>query len=647
MTQEVRDESGIIHEFPDEATPEQMMIAIKGHQSNVAPQESESNKIKSITGDTRTPFDTLRDLVSGAISGLGKGGQTIASIATGGYAPKVNFDEMLEGVSSPNKSIGGNITKGIGEYLPYGIAGGTSTLGLLGAGAAHGAATAEPEEQNLFGILPKGKLGGAIESALLNMIIPGGLKLAEKLRPSKMFRGNLSPQELQRNIDITKGTETGLGDVIESPFLKKRLENTLTSVPFSGANESLQRTGELVKQKGENILNKMLGNNSPENVPAQLTDELINQFKSHQANKNALYKNANELATTENLKLELPNFAKKANEVSDAIEATNILKYEPDISKIFNKLKNYKNPIKEEAGAIVDVNGNPLSKTITTPTLEEANILKGKLNEYSKTMGKSSNASERNLSRVFGQLGKSLKNDINETIDKSGSNELKKAYQSAEKNYAENFSPFLDKEIYKYISGSADPETIVQKFLKTSPNVDLAGQLAKLSKKMPIPKRQLLMYSYLSRALDNEGNLNPSKLGTAIQKLGPNQLKELVPDPSLRKELLDYNKLQKMNKEAQYLMFNPKTGQRNSDTLMTGLLALLGNIGAGKLGATLATSLPIAGGHIMTKALTSSSLRESLVKEMMRSRTRFNTTNKRTIGSTLIQSLAKQLEGTK
>jgi len=586
-----------------------------------------TQRLKYITGIDRTPLDSIRDLTEGVLSGLGKGGQFVASTLTGGRAPKIDFNEVLSNIGSKNKSILGEMIKGAGEYLPYAALGGASFPGQVIAGATSGAALSNPKDKNLFGILPSGSKGAAIEGALINALTHGTFKGLEQLRPSKMFRGNLSPEELQRNLEITQGTETGLGDVIESPFLKKRLENTLTNVPFSGANESLQRTGKQVLSRGENILSDMLGDNDPHSVPQKLTEKLIEEFKKHETNKNILYTDANKISNDIGLKLELPSFSKKATEFSNAIDQMNLLKSDPDISKIYKKLQNYKNPIKNEVitGAILDVNGKPILKKTSTnfPSLEEANILKGKLNNYAEMAAQSPTPADRNTANVYRKLADSLKKDINQSIKKSGNLDLKKAYEIAEENYAKNFSPFLDKNIYKFISGNADPETIVQKFIKTSPTADLAATLEKLSSKVPESEKSLLAYSYFSRALDNEGNLTPSKLGTSIEKLGHNQFKTLVPDPAMRKKLKDYSKLQHMNKEAQYLMYNPKTGQRNTDTLVTALLAMLGKTASGDASAIALPISAIGSGRYLTKKLTSENFRDSLIKEMIKNKTRF------------------------
>lgn len=595
----------------------------------------------------RNPVDTVRDLTQGILSGLTKGGQKVAHLLYGNRVPTIDVDEVYSKVGSGKNDKLGNLVKGIGEYLPYAIAGGPSALGQITAGGVAGASLSDPNQRNLLGILPNGSSGAAIEGAALNAIPLGIGKILETLRPSNLFRGNLTPDELKRNLEITQGTETGLGDVIGSPFLKKRLENTLTSVPFSGANESLQRTHKLVTQKGNNILDNLLGENDSSNVPLDLAKELENQHTLHRNEKNRLYDKFNQLADDSNINLELPSFSEKAKKYADAIESTNILKLEPDSAALFNKLKNYKEPveIKKTTKSILDENGNPIiQENKIYPSFKEANLLKGKLNELANKSAKSPDITSRNLANIFGSLASSLKSDITDAV--KNNEDLSSAYKNAEENYKNNFSPFLDRDIYKYTQGNSDPEKLVSDFIRTSPTKDLAGHLAKLSTKIPESKRNLLGYAYLSRSLDNDGVLNPIKLSTAIEKLGKNQFKTLFPDESLRNSLKNYSKLVKMNTDSLNLMYNPKTGQRISDTAATGLLAGIGHMLSGNVGALAATAIPLAGGKLMTKYLTNPEIRNSLVQEMIKNKPKFLPSgNRMTAYQTLAQALANQSPG--
>lgn len=648
--------NGHTYELPDEATNDQINSYILSKSQNVSegqqkPQQDESfisniglsqnvfpGMARAIEkGSKLIPefLDLGQSALSGLGKGLGKGGESIASLLTGGGSPQVNWEEIEKYTMPENKSVANEIASGIGSYLPYGKMGSLASsaiskipgissniaqlLGQSGAGGLFGATMTKPEEQNLFGLLPEGKVGGSLEGAILNAVPFGLARGLEQLRPSKLFRGNLTPEQLARNVEVAQGTRTGIGDIIESPRLKTQYENVLSKLPLSNVTEKIQETGQSVIDRGNEILKKVLGKNNSENVPEQVFKVLNKEFKSHRTTKQNLYNDVDELADKVNLNLELPNFTKKANEYYDAINQTNLLKYEPSISSIFNKLRGYKEPNITTPSEILNAEGKPFTHT-TTPQLKEANILKGKLGEYAKKAKYDPNL--RGASHIFEELNRALKSDIQSSIKNSGNKKLIGAYDLAEENYKRNFSPFLDRDIYKYVSGKeTDSDKIITSFLKTSKTSDRSKTLTKLTSKLPDKSKQLIGYSYLSRALDNEGNLNPAKLSTLIKNLGKNQFKTLFPNAAIRKELQNYTRLYKMNTKAANIMFNPMTGQQNLDILPAvlahvGSSALGGKIG-GLPGAIVGALTPGLAARGIVNKMTDPVYREKLVNAMI------------------------------
>ena len=415
--------------------------------------------------------------------------------------------------------------------------------------------------RNLPALIPAGRFASAAGRGINN------------LRPINAFRGNLTPDELLHNLRITQGTQTGLGDVVGSPFLKRVNENILTKIPFSGVTEAMQKNAGTIIEKGHSLVDQLAGNSNIENLDKHLNDALKSSFKSHQAQKNAHYANVDKLANEIGLDLDLSEFAEKVQKHKNAIEDTNILKYEPDMQALLRKLGRYESPIKSETtlGKIVNERGEPLlnETKLTKPTLQEANLLKGKLNQLANQHGASINPSDRHLAGVFGDLSRTLREDIQQGIKKSGHEGLRNAYKTAEENYANNFSPFLDKQVYKFINGNADPETLIQSFIKTGKSTDRANLISKITNKLPMEDRNLLGYAYLQRAMDENNVLNPLKLKTLLSKnsLGNKQFDALFPNPVIRNALRDYVELVDMNTKGLKLMQNPETGQMNMDIL--------------------------------------------------------------------------------
>jgi hypothetical protein len=541
------------------------------------------------------------------------GGQVLKSIE---HIPKVG-NAILEISKMLGKS-----SKNINKII--------SAAEDIGKGALAGA-TISPENQGTGALL--GGAGTAAGQAI-GKAVPF---LKEELKPTNLSARafpakHLSEKELLSNLEIAGKGKTSLGSVLEDPFLSRQYENVLSKVPLSGAPQKMQEAAGEVVGHGKNALKKMLGENNPENVSQQVSETLMKEFKRHQKEKSGLYKNVDELSEKNNLKPDLSGFAKTAKSYRSAIDSSNILKNEPDVAKVFKKLGSYINPVKESQlktgvnkGSLRSdvITGEPIVKK-QYPTLKEANLLKGKLNQYAQTASKSPDPSQRSLASVYGNLAKSLKSDIQKSIESSGNAEIKNAYKSAEENYKKHFSPFLDRDIYKHISGQKDADMIVADFLKTSKSTDRSNKLLKLTSKLPDKEQKLIGYSYFSRALDNEGNLEPHKLNSLIKNLGKRQFKALIPDESLRNELLNFSKLYKMNIKGVDLLKNPPTGQQALD-LLPSLMAHAGSSYAGGLlgglpGAIAGVAAPGLISRPIVNALTSPKFREKTVNAILKKR---------------------------
>jgi hypothetical protein len=539
------------------------------------------------------------DLLAGSISGLGKGGQQIASWATGGKAPTVDFDELVKPIRSKGKRSEG--AYGVGEYLPYGIAGGSSLLGQAIAGAGAGTALTKPEEENLWGWLPKGKLGGAIEGALLNMLPHAG-KVLEKARPSKMFRGNLSNKQLIENLNAAEGTNTGLGDVIGSPTLKKYLENRLPQIPLSGAEDAMLETAGQIKNKGNALLSDIGINENTRGEGIELQNALKEAHKETRIEKNANFEKVNEIADKTNLQVGRTNFSKVAQ------EAINDIKESPELEKLFPA--DLRKNIEYYAS-------NPKGNN-----LKLSNIFKGKLGDEAHELYQNGKMHEHGIIK---NLQNALQTDIDEAIENSGSQELKDQYVKSQKEYKEKFAPFDDPDIVKFTRKGGDPDLMLSHFLRKGKD-DRAVILSKLTSKLGQSQNKTLpLRMYLSSAIEN-GELNPSKLKGLYKDLGKNQKKVLIEDKKINKRLKDYQKLVEMNSEPLSLMANPKTGMRALGANYAGLQTMLsaaGGYAAGWPGALASTILPIIEGRFTKGKLTSPKVRESLVREMIANKPKF------------------------
>ena len=131
-------------------------------------QKAKGNRAN--TPQLRIPTgEESRDILANMLSGFGKGAQQVASTLTGGYAPQVNYDEIL-GITKPNQAA-----QVVGKYVPAIATGGSSALGQAAAGGIYGGLSAEPGEKpvipGLKNILPENRIGVGIQDAILPLVL--------------------------------------------------------------------------------------------------------------------------------------------------------------------------------------------------------------------------------------------------------------------------------------------------------------------------------------------------------------------------------------------------------------------------------------------------------------------------------------------
>lgn len=545
--------------------------------------EFSPNEKKSVTNDK----DYLKQLIVGSspgkqleafTMGAGKGGENIASTLTGGRSPRV-MEDVSKMIGYEPKGIE-NLFETSGQYAPSMALAPSGLLSQILVGGGYGAL------QN-----PEHPVYGAAEGAALPFSLNlAGKALQGKLTPSnvlsKLVKSPLSEQELLRNLEVSKGTKTGLGDIIGSPNLKFIQENILSKVPFSGATKSLSETGSNILNQGENIVKRYLGENEPIDVTSKLGDSLINAKKIHTDIKNSLYNKVDEEAEKQGFLLKTPNFSDKLRENIDDLISGNVFQYDPKIRKIMIDLSKGSN--------------------IRYLSVKEANIMASHLHNLAE---ENNTVNNRGAARVLFDLSRTLKNDVKDEIKNSGHKELNSLFNEAEKNYSENYSDFLDKDIYKFTSGKKSPDDLVSTFLKTSNTSDKADQLDKLLKVLPKEDHDLIKYSYFSRAMEGPEDMkvvNPNKLSTLWKKLGDRQKRSLIPDENERRELDNFSRIVGMNQKAINKMWNPATGQMNLDVITAMMMS-----------HPLSFIKEIAGSRIANKALTSEGFREKVVKRLI------------------------------
>ena len=444
--------------------------------------------------------------------------------------------------------------------------------------------------------------------------------------PATLFGSNLAPNKVWENYNDAAGTNTDLGSIIGSPTLRALHQNILPAIPFSGSGKSMAITKGQVEDLGSQLVQQLKPTEGAINNPNEFAhDLLMSAFENQRNIKNNLYAKENILADAENHQLDLSNFQNDVKKNKSALADTALLKNDPAFRGVLSRLGGLEIP---EESAVQSPILNAQGKNIVTPvatkpvSLLEANLVKSGLYDQGNKLLQSILPADHVVGNMLLKLQDSLRNDINSSIKNTGSQALQDAHADATSNYEENYAPFLDKDMYKYISGKKDPQSMIQEIINPSTKFDKAKNIKNFQSLLPEEQRGMLGYGYLSKALDDDNNINPTELKKLIGKLGKEQLSALFPSEDLRSQVDQYSNLAKMNEEPLNVFNNPKTGARNT--------ALIADVGMGALGAHasgLISALAHMGGvSLAAKAannlLTSEPIREAVVKSIMKNSNR-------------------------
>jgi len=598
--------TGKIAEFPESMSDEEITHQLR---KQFPPESHVSSENKETTHEQSFIEKLPKNILAG-LAQMGHGVINAPHNITKAISPKFaehipkqhdyDYPKML-GLPEES-SIADKLIRGAVQYAPammlpvanMGIGAAAASLPMrMGAQAVPQAAFGATQNPNA--------VHGALEGAAAGAggeLIGTAVKLAfHALKPSTRLRGNLSEEELKRNLEAAKGTNTGLGRVLESPTLNRTYENILPHILGSGAESQMQKTAGQITNKGEGLLEKVRGKLNPGDFGIEIQQALKKASQEARNEKNLAYEKLNKQADKAGLSVGRENFQSTANNVIQEIKQSPELmaEFTPSLLKDLERYAN--NP-----------EGN---------TLKLTNIFRGKLGDKANELYQEGKMHEYG---IVNSLKESLSKDIESAFEKNPNKLLKSAYAKNQKDYMEKFAPFEDKDIVKFTRQGGDPDLILPHFLRGGKN-DRASILTKLTSKLQdkntnIPS--IVSYAHLSKAVDKEGRIDPMKLAGLYRNLGEKQKKALFPDKEMRNEFEKFSHLVGMNKESFDLMRNPKTGSRNSDLLVKMAQVLGGSMTGsfpGFLASLLGTTLT---GKIGTKLLSNEKVRENLIEKMLK-----------------------------
>lgn len=519
-------------------------------------------------------------------------------------------DTGLEKSVLGEPQAGDALLRGVAGFTPFGKLGGLGK-GLTGTARRAGAAGAYAGSQGqdpISGAL----MGAGIEG--LGKGLAAAPSAVGKLRPTEMFKGNLSPEELRANLRAARGTSTPLGKILEEPNLNYAYENVISNTPFSGAKTSLNNLRGQVEGKATDLLSGIEPPNAGGDTNDLVKALLTSAYKESKTRKNEVYKERDRIAQEEGHILKMPEFNKLARETASSLDDSPLFQMDPEFKRTFNKMRGFDEASKESTEHL-DPLSAMYSKKQTPPSLTEATVTYSTLLDQAKKFKRSPGAKDRSLGALYERLGLALKRDVDNSIKNTGSEELQQAHSLAKTNFRENFVPFLDDNIHKLLQEDKDPQAIVREIIKPGAKQDRYRDIEKVMKLLPQEQKSLLGYTYLKGAEDKLGKINPKDLAALIKSLGKRQFESLFPDQASREQLLDYGNLRGMNERALNVNFNPKTGAEHT---MTGIAAIQGGLGA-TLGPVAGLSPTFIARYLNNK-LTSEPYREKFINKVIKNK---------------------------
>ena len=357
MARQVKLPNGKIGAFPDDFSDQQIETVL---QKQFPKEENKPINYKEFLKEGAGNFIKGGERIAKnlAIGGT-KAGRGLANtphnlanlVGAGEYIPKFgdvgmenpNFDEEAYGLEKPvndYQHLSDKLIQGLGQYAP------AMALPGLNIGKSGEAIGAIPKvgkfaQQAIEQAIPQSAYGatqnenpligafeggiGSLAGSAIGTAIKSGINA---LRPSKIFRGELSSQQLKNNLESTKGTETGLGRVIENPLLTRVQENVLPNILGSGAENTLQKNAKSIQEKGTELINKLRGDIEPHQFGIKLQDSLKTALNEARAGKNSNYNSLNELADKHHLKVGRQNFQDTAAKTISDIQESPELKHE-------------------------------------------------------------------------------------------------------------------------------------------------------------------------------------------------------------------------------------------------------------------------------------------------------------------------------
>lgn len=344
--------------------------------------------------------------------------------------------------------------------------------------------------------------------------------------------------------------------------LESEIEKTATdALKKSLGTDDLTNLEEQTNQQGDNMLSFLFGNHTKESIDNTVFNDLNDTFQGIKKEKNLRYSARDKEAdNTPSFKMDATKFSKNAKEMLRDLGDTVFLKNEPKYKSFLNKVSNYTSPsetkitgIADDMGDLSQENrampailgkdypkdvgegngGTLIDEKVTRPTLTEATALKGMLNTIAHKNKSSPNAQDQHIGNQFSDLAKSLNEDINDSIDKSGNPKIRELHEKANKYYQDKYLPYKNKDIFPYLTGDKGADGIAD---------DLIGGITKSQKlsrnKSLLQNPESLSGAYFIKSRGSNGIVNHEKLSSMIDSAEKQPAYKTLVDSPISRSIL-------------------------------------------------------------------------------------------------------------
>lgn len=376
---------------------------------------------------------------------------------------------------------------------------------------------------------------------------------------AKKVGGTDTPEQMKYNLqaakDIGVDDNITIGEIATSPHLKTT-NAILSSIPGTGRAQENQKIGKAID---ETVLNYINDTSLPKGVSrTDAQNAFINEIKKKQLDvskeSSSKYNDVIKAAREGNVKFNKNELYNVGEEIKNSIKGKS-LEDDEDLKEIISKI------YQRETSPIFG------TRLKTQKDFKEGFDLQKLINEKINDLPFEG---QQNKKRLLTKAKNAIESDLQNSGSQSEAvfNKLKEA----DKFYVDEVLPLNQRDIRKFTTGKADPDTFINSFLKVDNRDELLNRIAKHLQ--PEQKEQFANL-YLTKLSRNLGEKDQHKSGKILNTFAalPDNAKEQLFSPRNRKMLESANHVKQMMGGDLHQMLNPKTG------LMGQKMAALATVG--------------------------------------------------------------------